>query len=71
MAKKRVEVKHRRTYNSYYSVYDIHTDELVICGTVADICKRLDITKSTVCRAVTESSTVRRRYRIYFDGENE
>lgn len=57
----------RRLKNGYYSVYNIETDELVIQGTVHQICKRLDITKSAVSKAVTRDSRVRRRYRIYYD----
>ena len=62
------EGKHkRRLKNAYYSVYDINTDEFVMGGTVAEICDRLDIVKSTVCKAITNDSIVRKRYRIYYD----
>ena len=61
-------MKPRKRY-SYYSVYNIETDELVIQGYVYQICKRLDITKSTVSKAVTHNSIVRRKYRIYYDEE--
>lgn len=61
----------KRTYSrprgAWYSVYDINTDELIISGTVEQICNRLDITKSTVSKAVSKQSIVRRRYRIYYD----
>lgn len=59
----------RRHRDAYYSVYNIETDELVIQGYVKQICKRLDITKSTVSKAVTRGSVVRRKYRIYYDEE--
>lgn len=61
----------RRIRNSYYSVYNIETDELVIQNTVENICKRLDITKSTVSKAVKNDSIVRRKYKIYYDEEDE
>lgn len=59
----------RRMRNAYYYVYNNDTDELVICGTVKEVCGRLDITKSTVSKAVNNKSLVRRRYRIYYEGE--
>jgi Arc/MetJ family transcription regulator len=58
----------RKLRDAEYSVYNIHTDEFVMQGTVRQICNRLDITKSTVCRAVDNNSVVRRKYRIYYDG---
>ena len=57
----------RRIRGAYYSVYDIRTDELIINGTVEQVCNRLDITKSTVSKAVKNDSIVRRRYRIYYE----
>ena len=60
-------MQHARIRNAWYSVYNIMTDELVIQGEVKDICKRLDITKSAVSKAVTRGTIVRRKYRIYYD----
>ena len=59
----------RKIKNAYYYVYDIHTDELIICGIVKDVCARLDITKSTVSKAVKKGSVVRRRYKIYYEDD--
>lgn len=55
--------------NAYYYVYNNETDELVIYGTVKQVCDRLDITKSTVSKAVKNGTLVRRRYRIYYEDE--
>lgn len=63
------QMSSRRQRNGWYSVYDIHTDELIISGTVDQICTRLDITKSTVSKAVSNQSVVRRRYKIYYEEE--
>lgn len=60
----------RRMRNAYYYVYDIHTDELVIGGTVKEVCDRLDITKSNVVQAVKNHRLVRRKYRIYYEDED-
>lgn len=54
--------------NAYYYVYNIFTDELVIGGTVKEVCARLDITKSNVVQAVKNERLVRRKYRIYYEG---
>ena len=56
--------KHRMR-GQYYTVYDIDTDELIIQGTVSQVCERLDITKSNVSRAVNKNQIVRRKYMIY------
>lgn len=61
----------QRYRNAWYSVYNIETDELVIQGEVKDICKRLDVTKSTISKAVTNNSIVRRRYKIYYDCDED
>ena len=58
----------RRMRNAYYYVYNIFTDELVIGGTVKEVCARLDITKSNVVQAVKNERLVRRKYRIYYEG---
>lgn len=56
--------KEKRYKNRFYCVYNLE-DELVICGTVKQICERLDITKSCVSKAIKNKSLVRRRYTIY------
>lgn len=70
MAKK--ENKKRRPKNAYYSVYDLD-DEIIITGEICDICKRLDVVKSTITKALDNDSVIRRKYRIYpdFDGYDE
>lgn len=56
----------RKIREGTYSVYRIDNDEMIICGTVREICERLDITKSCVSKAVKNHSVVRRKYRIYY-----
>ena len=46
-------------------------DELILRGSVKDICSRLDITPSCVCRAVKDNNLVRRKYRIYYDEDDD
>lgn len=57
----------RRVRDGFYTVYDIDTDELIIGGTVDDICERLDITKSNVSKAANTNQVVRRKYMIYYE----
>lgn len=62
-----------KIYNSFYSAYKVDeegNETLYATGTVKDICSALDLTKSGVCKAVQMGSLIRRRYRIYYDGQD-
>lgn len=48
----------------HYIVYTID-DEFVLEGNSYQVCKRLDIVKSTISKAVKNGWVVRRKYRIY------
>lgn len=63
---KEKRVKKGRPKNAYYSVYDLE-DNIIITGEICDICKRLDIVKSTVSKALKNNSIIRRKYKIYPD----
>lgn len=58
-----------RSKNAFYIVYD-ENDEIVMVGEICDICKRLDVVKSTITKALNNNSVIRRRYRIYPESDN-
>ena len=58
-----------RSKNAFYVVYD-ENDEIVMVGEICDICKRLDVVKSTITKALNNNSVIRRRYRIYPESDN-
>lgn len=67
MKKKNQESKRKgRPKNAYYSVYDLD-DNIIITGEIADICRRLDVVKSTITKALNDNRLIRRRYHIYPD----
>ena len=49
-----------------YKVYDL-SNKLVYEGTVKDICYKLDITASNICKAIRTGQKVRRKYRIVYE----
>lgn len=73
MKKKNQESKRKgRPKNAYYSVYDLD-DNIIITGEIADICRRLDVVKSTISKALKYGHLIRRKYHIYpdYDFEDE
>ena len=58
---------------NWYNVYRVtkNDEEFYFSGTAADICEQLDITKSCVSKAVKENHLVRRKYKIYLQGEED
>lgn len=58
-----VNKKHRHR-NAIYSLYDSE-DNLVAVGEIADICRKCDVVKSTITKALDNGSLLRRRYHIY------
>ena len=58
-----------RSKNAFYVVYD-ENDEIVMVGEICDICKRLDVVKSTITKALNNNSIIRRRYRIYPESDD-
>ncbi len=58
-----------KTTVNHYIVYDKEGNYLFE-GTSKEICKKLDITKSTITKAIQRKSVVRRKYYIMLDKED-
>ena len=58
---------------NWYNIYKVNGDdeEFYFSGTAADVCERLDIVKSTITKAIKENHLVRRKYKIYLQGEED
>ncbi len=61
-------MKTEKVIVKHYIVYDLE-DNYLFEGTCKDICYKLDITKSTITKAVKKESIVRRKYKIVLDKE--
>lgn len=61
-------MKTEKVIVKHYIVYDLD-DNYLFEGTCKDICYKLDITKSTITKAVKKESIVRRKYKIVLDKE--
>lgn len=53
---------------NHYIVYDLQGNYLFE-GTCKEVCHKLDITKSTITKAIQNNSIVRRKYTITLDKE--